>query len=610
MGLAASQVRLLTLTSDKLYLEKQIMVNTNRKMALTSEMSRLALERNSRLNQYEYQVSTLDGGMQEISYAYLMGKSGGVQDISTKGEDNMMLFESSTGKVVLSADMANKIGSAALLRTNQDEKYAAIARLCGAGNLTVPDVDNELYPTNVSDVQFCVGTDLVKAILDGKYDLVDAKNLTQAINKYDLYYYDGNSVNANTATTVPTYRILTSAGYDVTEEINVFDNMSTSTQNYAGESWEQWYNYGSQNPRNLMLVYRTLHPLMEGHIRNEEVANDAIKTAVEQYANAYASCFGYSSYTEMPYAQQAVNNTVNAYSDVWYTNNYAVSPYYSGSHTVAGMGDDYFNFMWYQPNNTTNEIAITNDCYFWSHYNGDNTKAYMFCQDYNEDFWGVDSNGNQFGGYSILSLSGVAINPADMINYFTASIRNEGADPTQEQIDAIEGNAYTYTITRHIEDEYLDFCPKGTISSEWIENFNKLVKDVKFYAPIVEACVKFGYTTGYENFLNQPSYVDESLQNGTFQIMDFDAEKGQLDGSHNTKYYLMFSEIFKAAKAENEVEVQAWYQREKNSIKFKEDVMDTLIEQMNSELNSINTEIESIQSLIDDSKKKFEWGGA
>ena len=603
MGLAASQVRLLTLTSDKLYLEKQISVNTNRKMALTSEMSRLAFEKNRRLNQYEYQVSTLDGGMQEISYQYLMGKSGGVQDISTKSEDKMMLFEASTGKVVLSADMANKIGSAALLRTSQDEKYAAIARLCGAGNLTVPDVDNELYPTDVSSVQFCVGTDLVKAILDGKYDMVDSKNLTQAINKYDLYYYDGNAVNSNTATTVPTYRILTEAGYDDTQVMNVFENMSTSTQNYGGRSWEQWYNYGDQNPRNLMLIYRKMFPHNRSHQENSDTANEAIRTAIMQYANAYASCFGYSSYTEMPYAQEALDNTANAFSDLWYTDQYTKSPYY---------GDNYFvvesNSMWGNPDYNL-EIALTSSCYTWSHHNGDNTKAYMFASDYMDA--GINTAGEQIIDHPHTSLSGVAINPADMINYFTASIRNNGADPTQEQIDAVQGNAYTYTVTRHVEDEYLDFCPKGNISSEWISSFNKLVSDVKFYAPIVDACSKFGYTTGYDDFLNQqPSYVDDSLQNGTFVIMDYDSEKGQLDGTHNTKYYLMFSEIFKSAKAQNEVEVQAWYQKEKNSIKFKEDVMDTMIEQMSAELSSINTEIESIQSLIDDSKKKFEWGNA
>ena len=353
MGLAASQARLLTLTSDKLHLEKQISINTNRKMALTAEMSRLAFEKNSKLNSYQYQVSTLDGGMHEINYEYLMGKSGGVQDISTKSEDKMMLFDSASGKVILSEDMANIIGPIQDLRNNQNQKYEAIARLCGDAHLTVP----EDLPSNI-DISFCADTELIKDICNGKYNSYGLNDLTRAISRYNLYSYATN--------------------------------------------------------------------------------NDG-----------------------------ACGNLI----------------------------------------------------------------------------------------------------------------------PAQQQ-----------------------FVPAGQNTEQWLSSFDKLINDVKFYAPIVDACIKFGYTTKYDDYIKtDKSYVDESLQNGTFQIMDFDVKSGDLDGSHNTKYYLRFSEIYKMQDENQKLEVQAWYQKEKSSIKHKEDVLDTMINQMNTELNSINTEIESIKSFIDDSKKKFEW---
>ena len=155
------------------------------------------------------------------------------------------------------------------------------------------------------------------------------------------------------------------------------------------------------------------------------------------------------------------------------------------------------------------------------------------------------------------------------------------------------------------------FVPAGETITQWIQNFKDLIADVKFYYPIVTACAKFGATTAYDQNQNlkDSDYLDKNIQNGIFQLMGFDTDVFSLDSNKDTDYYLLTSEFSKMNDPAQQAIITAWYETEKAEINSKETYWDTLIENLSAELNSINAEIESVQSLIDDAvKNTFDWG--
>ena len=67
MCLAASQARLLTLTSRKATCERNMSIDANRKLLLTREMSQLTRDYNSKLSQKQV-VYYDDGKFNKINY--------------------------------------------------------------------------------------------------------------------------------------------------------------------------------------------------------------------------------------------------------------------------------------------------------------------------------------------------------------------------------------------------------------------------------------------------------------------------------------------------------------------------------------------------------------
>lgn len=72
MGLATSQVRLLSLTSRKSDVEFKMQLNAKRKTMLMRESSTLAKLYYAKLQQARYQYST-EEGYNDVTYGYVMG---------------------------------------------------------------------------------------------------------------------------------------------------------------------------------------------------------------------------------------------------------------------------------------------------------------------------------------------------------------------------------------------------------------------------------------------------------------------------------------------------------------------------------------------------------
>ena len=114
MGLACSNIRLLTLTARKADCEYGISIDSMQKMALSREQTQLSQEYNSKLKakQISYYAN---GKYNKINYSYLMGYgnnysavTGGTQPLKSQ---NSMILTDFKGQVIMSKAYANAITS-------------------------------------------------------------------------------------------------------------------------------------------------------------------------------------------------------------------------------------------------------------------------------------------------------------------------------------------------------------------------------------------------------------------------------------------------------------------------------------------------------------------
>ena len=150
MGLAASQSRYLFLTARKADVEHGLAINSNRKLALTREMSDLTTRYNSRLN--TKQISFKNGGEYEkINYEYLMGYGARFTAITNntrpiKGENSYKtVLTDYNGRVVISDEYAKYFAMAGITGADaqgrggtfgEDEIAKIILIIAGGGTTT------------------------------------------------------------------------------------------------------------------------------------------------------------------------------------------------------------------------------------------------------------------------------------------------------------------------------------------------------------------------------------------------------------------------------------------------------------------------------------------
>ena len=227
MGLAASQVRMLSLTSRKASIERDILQSSNRKIALSREMNNLANEYYDALSAEKLMYLSDTGEYTNLSYQYLMGKPGGIEDIDVKSDNSMLLIDTLTGKVVLSSEMCDIINSCGNLSNNANNIYLAISKLCGDVNIT-PTVEGGIISPN-----------LIKDICAGKYDTFDVNDLTDAIHNeaYWLWTIDHHTVDQIIENSVHSTMLQDTTAADLgvnltnLEDFCDYDNMVAAYQN-------------------------------------------------------------------------------------------------------------------------------------------------------------------------------------------------------------------------------------------------------------------------------------------------------------------------------------------------------------------------------------------
>lgn len=138
------------------------------------------------------------------------------------------------------------------------------------------------------------------------------------------------------------------------------------------------------------------------------------------------------------------------------------------------------------------------------------------------------------------------------------------------------------------------------------EDYQKLID---FYYPIFQAAAANGWTTEYNNDMaTNDDYVSDALSSGTFQLATVNDE-GNYDPDTSLTYYITSGLVAQNNNSEVREEVTAWYEAEKARISEKEDYLDIDMDNLSTELEATNQEIQAIQSLIDDAiSSVFDWG--
>ena len=203
MGLACSNIRLLTLTRRKADVEYGISIDSMQKMALSREQTQLSQEYYSKLQskQISYYANSQ---YHKINYSYLMGNASNylsvTQGTSPLKSDSSMILCDYKGQVVLSKDYAGTItsvlGASAMDSQGRGGTFSVdkipemLSKLCSNAYTTeqfktVIDGDGKIDSSyNASNVQTTTGKDTGT---DTVVNNTDAN--TSAIQKLVDFYY-------------------------------------------------------------------------------------------------------------------------------------------------------------------------------------------------------------------------------------------------------------------------------------------------------------------------------------------------------------------------------------------------------------------------------------
>ena len=122
---------------------------------------------------------------------------------------------------------------------------------------------------------------------------------------------------------------------------------------------------------------------------------------------------------------------------------------------------------------------------------------------------------------------------------------------------------------------------------------------VDFYYPIFAAAAANGWTTEYNNEINQQGYISDALLSGAFQLMMVEGS-GEFEEDTSLNFFTNAGYIETVSDSETREEVNAWYEAEKNRIAEKENILDIQISEWSTTLEAVKVEIKALESYVSD----------
>ena len=207
---------------------------------------------------------------------------------------------------------------------------------------------------------------------------------------------------------------------------------------------------------------------------------------------------------------------------------------------------------------------------------------------------GQDGRGGTFSYDKIPAILSKIIHGQD--EQTIADIINNKTIPSMMEADHIQTVSGEKTGETSLED----------ISDKATQNLQKLVD---FYYPIFASAAANGWTAEYnKDMKTNDSYVSDAITSGSFQLTKVN-DKGNYEPDTPLTYFAVAGLVETKIDSEAREEITAWYNAEKERISEKESLIDINIQDLSTELEAINAEIKSVQSLIEDATNVFDWGG-
>ncbi len=175
-----------------------------------------------------------------------------------------------------------------------------------------------------------------------------------------------------------------------------------------------------------------------------------------------------------------------------------------------------------------------------------------------------------------------------------------------EKVEYSYNASRVQTLTGELEEAGVKVTEHDSIT-------NNIKTMIDFYYPIFLAAANNGWTTEYNKDMDpkvNPDYISDALTTGSFQLATVNS-RGEYAENESLTYFITAGLVEERLDSEVREEITAWYEAEKARISEKETYLDLNIDNLSTELNAINTEIQSIQSLIDDAiSSVFDWGSS
>ena len=547
MGLAASQARLLTITARKSDCEYKSMLLSHRKIALSREMSQLSAEYDDSIQQTKliYDYYGQDSETTPLTYDLMMKPS-------AMNNYTPLLVTDNGGRVVLDSRLAKAARDAGIPQEgldglpSGDVRNAFIDSLASTGYITQNTADNIKKTTynqmagvgscDLVNVNTTQGTltDLIDMVSTQYFDFSDIENFSNQFVAEVMLKKRENGTNIDAENKV-TFADILNGDYIL---------MTSTKQNYNNLTVDG----GVTDVICNLSIWETMFQTFEGMLDT----GDEYTQAALAYARRMV--------TDM------VTNLGAGMDDGWK----------SIGEVGTTEGDDY----------SSHGKNIHDNFGDWREHNDDKySEMYDRANDsvsadvvginglYNHDNDGDNDNDDR-RSFATINISTMF---KAYLTYFAQYM--EGLDETTYEVNK------TKTSSNLIDDMFTFTI----VTSVDTSGDNLLI--AAFYDTLFNQICTKGWTENDK--VNDQDYLHESLKNSNMYISTIADDGYYYQGNYATHRY-----IKEVTDEEAVAQAEAKYNREKEKINYKENILDMKMKNLDTEISSLTTEYDTIKSVI------------
>lgn len=552
MGLSASQARLLTITARKSDCEYESMRLSHEKIALSRDMEKISAEYDNAMAQTKlvWDYYGKDSEVTPLNYALLMTPSALNNYVPSPITD-------SSGRVVLDQRLAKAARDAGIPQEGLD-------------GLPSSDIRNKFIDSLVSTgyISAVQGENIKKTTYNqtagvGSSDLVNV-NTTQGtlqdlISTVEGEYFDFSDLTGFSNKFVSKVRIVSQENNSFTDAGDKLSMADILNGNYmiAVRGAKEYNNLTVDGGMADVICNATIWDQMF------EIFEGLLDTG-DEYTQA-----------ALAYARRMITDKV---TNLGAGMDQGQGDY--GSHSGVGTvgteeGNDY----------SCDGKNIHDNFDGWTEYNDKDDKTDGYVQkDWVSDFIGMSglyNHDNDGKSDNDDEVSYVTINMSNMFNAYLTYFAQymEGIDTSSYEVNS------TKTNSNLIDDMFIFTM----VESVDVSGDNRLV--AAFWDTLFNQICTKGWTEN--DRVNDQDYLQESLKNGSMYISSL-----QDDGYYYQSNYATHSYIQEVTNEEGIAQAEARYNREKQKINTKENILDMKMKNLDTEISSLTTEYDTIKSVI------------